>query len=122
MGETLHAKTKPESSSKLWLPPVLASLVALVLGLWILCMMDRTISANCPSQIPMSVLKVVRPVALSTTNEQAQALSPAAQSNTLQTELHSQAPRVWALGVTLATEVAALALVLFSAVRIAREE
>jgi len=94
----------------LWLRPVLGCLVALILGLWILCMMERTIFPMRPSQVPPGA-KDGKP-----------ATPTAAAPAWLQGEAQLQTPRVWALGATLAAEVSALTLVLFAAARIAREE
>ncbi len=108
-------RPKPDNAIRLllWLRPAFGFLIALVLGLWILWLIDRTISANGPSQIPETVLKEKNPLPSAPTNG-----TPAL----LEVETHSQAPRVWALGLTLTAEVSALALVLLAAAKIAREE
>ena len=105
----------------LWLRLLTAGAVALVLGCGILGMMKRTLTDNSPNAIAATVIKQLQPVSIVTNSATGGALAetpPAA----LVIEKQSQAPRVWALGVTLAAEVSALSLVLLAAVRIVREE
>jgi len=104
-----------------WLRLLIAGAVALVLGCGILCMMKRTLSENNPSAIPATVIKQEQPV-FTSTNKSTGGEPAETKPGLLTIETHSEAPRVWALGVTLAAEVLTLALVLLVAVRIARED